>query len=72
MEKMLRDKRYIIAFVLPGLLLYAAILFIPIVESAILGFYEWDGLTAKTFIGLSNYLDLAGSTSSSSIKRVRL
>ena len=30
----------------------------PIFESIVISFYEWDGLSPRTFIGLDNYREL--------------
>jgi raffinose/stachyose/melibiose transport system permease protein len=58
MEKVYKDKRYIALFVLPGFILYITILFVPIIQSFITSFYQWDGLSQRVFIGFQNYVDL--------------
>lgn len=58
MEKIYRSKRYIALFILPGLLLYVTILFIPIIQSIFLSFYKWDGMSQGLFIGFKNYINL--------------
>jgi raffinose/stachyose/melibiose transport system permease protein len=46
-------------YLLPAFVLYVVIIFYPIVQSFILSFYQWDGLTPKrTFTGLGNYITL--------------
>lgn len=55
MDKLLRDKKAIIFFVAPALLLFTLILFIPICQSIYYSFCEYDALTKPKFIGLENY-----------------
>ncbi|MBN8592761.1 MAG: sugar ABC transporter permease [Anaerolineae bacterium] len=42
-------------FLLPAILIYALFLLIPIGETILLSFFEWDGLNQPIFIGLANY-----------------
>lgn len=58
MDKLLRDKKAILIFLMPGLLLFTIVLFIPICQSVYYSFCEYKGLTAPEFIGLKNYRDL--------------
>lgn len=51
----LRNKRAILTFLLPGLLLYTVIVFVPIAESLYYGFFKWNGVSAMQFVGLDNY-----------------
>ena len=45
-----------LVFVLPALLFYLAIIVYPIVYSAYLSFFRWDGIAPRmTFVGLRNY-----------------
>lgn len=44
------------AYVAPGLLVYAAFLLYPLVRSIQISFYDWDGLTLGTWVGLDNYV----------------
>ncbi|HUU26552.1 MAG TPA: sugar ABC transporter permease [archaeon] len=40
----------------PAILLYALILFYPVIQSIVLSFYKWDGMSAfKEFTGFNNY-----------------
>ncbi|WP_342561145.1 sugar ABC transporter permease [Paenibacillus sp. FSL R7-0345] len=50
--------RTIAVFVLPCLLLYVCLVFIPILVSVYTGLLKWDGLSAATFIGLGNFKDM--------------
>lgn len=58
MDKLLRDKKAIILFTAPALLLFTVVLFIPICQSIYYSFCEYKGLTAPKFIGLTNYKNL--------------
>lgn len=60
MEKVLSDKRVIALYVLPSLLLILGLIYIPIVLTGYYGLTKWDGIGAKQFIGLDNYLELMG------------
>ncbi|MCL6460067.1 MAG: sugar ABC transporter permease [Gorillibacterium sp.] len=51
--------RTIAVFVLPCLLLYICLVFIPIIVSLYTGTMDWNGLTdTKTFIGLDNFKNM--------------
>lgn len=58
MDKLLRDKKAILLFVAPALLLFTLVLFIPICQSVYYSFCEYDALTKPEFIGLENYRQL--------------
>jgi raffinose/stachyose/melibiose transport system permease protein len=45
-------------YILPALLFYSAFVLLPIVHSVWLSFFEWDGITVGTWVGLGNYLDI--------------
>ncbi|MDQ3766047.1 MAG: sugar ABC transporter permease [Actinomycetota bacterium] len=45
-------------YLAPALLVYGAFVLLPLGHSVLLSFYEWDGITEGTWIGLSNYRDL--------------
>lgn len=55
MDKMLRNKKAIILFMLPAFLLFTLVLFIPIVQSVYYSFCDYKGMTAPVFVGLKNY-----------------
>ncbi len=43
-------------FLAPALLIYGVFLVYPMLDSLIVSFYDWDGLSAsRTFVGLDNY-----------------
>ncbi len=58
MHKMLSDKRAIILFLLPAILLFTVILFAPICYSIYISLCKWNALSAPKFIGLDNYIKL--------------
>ncbi|MCX7711773.1 MAG: sugar ABC transporter permease [Clostridia bacterium] len=58
MELMLRNKKTILAFLLPGLLIYLGVVIVPIVNTAYLSVFKWNVLGAKKFLGLENYIQL--------------
>ena len=55
MDKMFKDKKAILVFMLPAFLLFTLVLFIPIVQSVYYSFCDYKGFTAPVFIGLDNY-----------------
>lgn len=58
MRKMLRDKKAILLFVGPALLLYTLVLFIPICQSIYYSLCEYKAISAPKYIGLKNYIKL--------------
>ena len=48
-------------FMLPALFLFCAVLIAPIVMSVYYSFFDWNGMGAKEFVGLSNYIELFSS-----------
>lgn len=47
-------------FLAPGVLMFLLYVISPIIQSIWLSFYDWDGLGAKTWLGLENYRELFG------------
>lgn len=45
-------------YLLPAFLVYAAFLLLPLGRAVNLSFYDWDGLTLGTFVGLQNYVEV--------------
>ncbi len=45
-------------FLAPGMVMFLIYVIIPIFQSMWLSFYDWDGLGAKTWIGVANYVEL--------------
>lgn len=58
MERVLRDKKAIMVFILPAFLLFALIVIAPIFLSGYYSLLKWDGIGKGTFIGIQNYIDL--------------
>ena len=54
---------YIIIVLLPALILFCGVLIAPIGASGYFSFFDWNGFTEKTYIGLSNYKELFTSDS---------
>ena len=71
MNKMYSNKFYIAIFLLPALILFCSVLIAPIAASVYFSFFNWNGLGAKTFIGLSNYKELFTSNSIGFMKALR-
>jgi ABC-type sugar transport system permease subunit len=46
-------------FLLPTVLLYVLVVVYPLLDTFSLGFFSWDGLTPRKFIGLDNYIEIA-------------
>lgn len=45
-------------FLAPGIFMFMLYVIIPIFQSASLSLYKWDGMGAKEYIGLQNYVEL--------------
>ena len=58
MEKMLGNKKYLLIFILPALLLFLGFTLIPLISSGVYSFFEYNGIGSKTFIGIKNYIEL--------------
>jgi multiple sugar transport system permease protein len=52
------DRNFVIAVMIPAVLLFLAFTFIPVVLSFIISFTRWELMGAPAFIGLRNYLEL--------------
>ncbi|MCD7762134.1 MAG: sugar ABC transporter permease [Lachnospiraceae bacterium] len=55
MDKLLKDKKALLFFLLPAFLLFTLILFIPICQSVYYAFCDYDALSAPVFVGLKNF-----------------
>lgn len=60
--KVLRDKKAIAFFLLPAFIVYTILVMIPIAISLYYSLIEWDGLGAKKFVGISNFMKLFGDS----------
>ncbi|NLG87799.1 MAG: sugar ABC transporter permease [Clostridiaceae bacterium] len=58
MESMLKNKKTILSFVLPGLIVYILIVIIPIFNTIYHSAFKWNILGSKNFIGLENFVNL--------------
>lgn len=58
MDKIFRDKKAIALFIAPGILLFTAILLIPICQAVYYSMCDWDALSKPVFIGFGNFINL--------------
>lgn len=58
MDRMFRNKKAAVLFLLPGVILFTLVLFIPICYCIYISLCKWNVLTAPEFIGLKNYIKL--------------
>lgn len=47
-----------VLFLAPGVLMFLVYVIAPIFQSIWISFYDWDGIGAKTWIGVGNYVEL--------------
>ncbi len=47
-------------FLSPNLIGFLLFFAGPLVFSLVISFYEWDGITSPTFVGLGNYIETLG------------
>ncbi len=53
-----KKKIPMLLFLAPVVILFSLIIVIPLIQSAVMGFTEWDGVNKAVFIGLENYQKL--------------
>ncbi len=53
-----RNKLGLIVFVAPTLILFSLIMIIPLIQSSVMSFFEWDGVNKAVFNGIDNYTRL--------------
>lgn len=58
MDKVMRNKKVIIVFIAPAMILFTLIIPVPLVVSMGLSFFKWNLLEAPQFIGLDNFIRL--------------
>lgn len=58
MQKMLGNKKVIVLFTLPAVIVFTVVVFYPILQTLQKSFYDWDGLSQAIFTGLENYKEL--------------
>ena len=56
MDKMMKDKKIIALFVLPGLAVFTVVFVIPILFTLIYSLTDWNGINDMNFVGLNNYI----------------
>lgn len=56
MNVILQNKKTIVLFLLPALLLYTGVVIFSIIEAAYYSFFSWNALSPKVFIGFDNYI----------------
>lgn len=55
MNKKRKKRRNYLLFISPGFIMYSIFIIVPIIYVVYLSFFHWNGLTEKTFAGLSNF-----------------
>ena len=69
MHKILSNKKAIVLFLFPTVLLLSVFVVVPICMSVYYSMLDWDGIGKGMFIGLQNYIDMLSDTRfTSSIK----
>lgn len=58
MDRMLRDKKTIILFMAPAILIFTLVIPIPLAASIGLSFFKWDLLSNAKFVGVKNFIRL--------------
>lgn len=53
-----KNKMWLVAFSLPCLLLFVAVVIIPLFESFYYSFFDWNGLQTTDFRGIGNYVKM--------------
>lgn len=53
-----RSRTSVLVFLVPPLLLYLVAVALPIVQSLVLSFFSWDGVTDLRLVGFSNYVKM--------------
>lgn len=58
MESLLNNKKTIMKFTLPALIIYTLVVIIPIIWSAVYSFVDWNGIGEMRFVGFDNYIEM--------------
>jgi len=58
MTQVFGDRKAIAVFVLPALILFIVVGFVPIIQSVYYSTLKWDGLGKAVFVGLANFKDI--------------
>lgn len=62
MDRFFGNKKAIIIFITPALLLFTLMVFYPVLQVFYRSFYDWDGLGKGIFIGFENYIEMFDDT----------
>lgn len=62
MDKFFGNKKAIIIFITPALLLFSIMVFYPVIQVFYRSFFDWDGLGQGIFIGIENYIEMFDDT----------
>ena len=62
MDKFLGNKKAVMLFTLPSLLLFGGLLLVSVVFSFYYSTLEWNGIGEGVFIGLDNYIEMFRNT----------
>lgn len=46
-------------FILPAVIIWTALMAVPMIDAILLSFQSWDGLRPATWVGMKNYINLA-------------
>ncbi|WP_410514219.1 sugar ABC transporter permease [Paenibacillus sp. BR2-3] len=60
MDKVLRNHKAVLVFLLPALLVYLFTVLAPILWSIYFSFFSWDGVSDMVYIGFDNYAKMFG------------
>lgn len=58
MDRMFRDKKTIILFMAPAILIFTLVIPVPLAASIGLSFFKWDLLSDAKFVGVKNFIRL--------------
>ncbi len=58
MQKSFGRKKVILLFLLPAFIIYTLFVVISVLWAGYYSFFDWSGIGEKTFVGLSNYIQL--------------
>lgn len=58
MDKVMRNKKAIIIFLAPAMILFTLIIPVPLIMSMGLSFFDWNLLKAPEFVGVNNFIRL--------------
>lgn len=70
MDSVLRDKKAILIFVLPGFIIFFGIVLLPLFASTYYSLLQWDGYGDRLFIGFKNYIAIFSSGESGFLKSI--